>query len=237
MLPVPPLPPELPLRLTFEISPAGSTERLPEELREIEGGRLVVEGTVANGQRYQKATVVLSLSGGDSRERVLFFAEDARGIRMLGFHRLYRHLEAPQGETVVFDSGKTNPLGGRMISVPADTYSLLGLCAVLGGVLNGREPLRANLWLNERETLPVEIASEAQEELATLGTRVASSRIRVKPLSGASWVALYWFTESAPHTFLQYRGPGEILLDSGGQISLLLRTTSSSEQVQKLFSP
>lgn len=222
--------------MTFEIIPARPRERLPADLRDIEGGRLTIEGILINGQRYQKASIVLPLPGGDTQERVLFFAEEADGIRLLGFHNLRRHLESPQGETVVFDSGRANPLGGRILRVSPDTYTLLALCVALAGASGTGAPLQANLWLNEQETVPVRITVEEREDLAVLGTRIAGRRIRVEPTSGGSWIALYWFADSPPHGFLQYRGPAAALSGSDRDAPpLVLRATSSSEQVRKAF--
>lgn len=236
LFPLPGLPPERRVRLTFEIVPADSGTRLGDELREIEGGRLLFEEAEARGGRYRKTTIILPLPSGDTRERVVFFAEEEERVRMLGFHRIHRHHESPSGETLVFDSGTANPLTGRLSPVPADTYSYLGLFTALGGIAARPAPAKAHLWVGEREVVAVDIVPDGAEELQLLGTKVKARRLRVAPRTGNASPAVYWFAETAPHSFLQYRGPGDFLTENGsGTPPILLRATSSSEQVKQLF--
>jgi hypothetical protein len=60
--------------------------------------------------------------------------------------------------------------------------------------------------------------------------------LRVRPKSGGSGEATYWFAEALPHALLQYRGPGDFVSAPGDPTpGVLLRATASSEQVRKIF--
>lgn len=232
LLPTSPLPAEL--RVTFEIVSADAKRKLPEELRQIEGGRLTAEETTVNGAQFRKETTVLPLPNGDTRERVIYFAEEDGRLRMLGFHRIRRHLEQPSGETLVFDSGGSNPMSGTALAVPADTYTYLGLTTALAAVVDAPAPVTTHLWIADGRVVPATIVSEGHDELGVLGTRVPSRRVRVKPAGGEE--ALYWFTEESPHSFLQYRGPGGLFTETAERsAAIVVRVTSSSAQVEKIF--
>ncbi|MGH7857733.1 MAG: hypothetical protein ACREQY_10425 [Candidatus Binatia bacterium] len=236
LLPLAPLPDAKSFRLTLEILPADPTKKLSEEVRAVEGGRLVVEETSVGPDRYRKSVLVLPLPSGDTRERVIFFAEEDERLRMLGFHRIRRHNEMPAGETIVFNPGPTNPLKGLPNQVPTDTYTYLSLFSALGGLATGKDPLRAHIWTAGAGAVAVEIVPDGVEELSVLGTRVKSRRLRVRAAEARGAEALYWLAHEPPHSFLQYRGPGDFLTDAPGEAEpVLLRATSSSEQVNRLF--
>jgi hypothetical protein len=208
---------------------------LPESLRQIEGARLAAEEAVVNGQTYRKTSVVLPLPNGDRREVILLLAEESGHLRMLGFHRIVRHLESPQGTTTVFQSGTPNPLTGEPAQVPADTYTYLALCTVLASFDADRPPIAAHLW-SKGAAVAVDISFDGKEKLDALGTQLAALRVRIKPKSGDG-DALYWFAEALPHTLLQYRGPADFLTGEREAVpNVVLRATASSEQVRRILS-
>jgi len=234
LLPSAPLPPERSLWVNFEILPADPGKPLPEALRQIESGRLQAEDAVVDGHSYRKASVVLPLAGGDRREVILLLAEEGGQLRMLGFHRIHRHLEAPEGTTIVFESGVPNPLTGVPARVPADTYTYLALCTALASFGPERASLPAHLWF-ANAAVPIDVTFDGKETIDALGTRVAALRIAVRPRDAAAQ-ATYWFTESSPHIFVQYRGPGDFLAGKDDPATdVVLRATASSEQVRTLF--
>ena len=236
LIPLSPLPPEGSLWINFEILSAERGRPLPQALREIESGRLQADEATVNGSRYRRTSMALPLVGGDRREVVLLLAEEQGRMRMLGFHRIHRHFEAPQGRTIVFQSGPPNPLSGEVVEVPADTYTYLALSTALAGFTADRAPLAVHLWVRDGEIADAEVAFDGKEKLDVLGTQVPALRVRVRPKTGAANEALYWFTEAAPHSLLQYRGPGGFLLESGDSAPVVvLRATASSEQVRKIF--
>lgn len=227
-----PLPPEGSLWTNFEILPAG--EGLPQALRDIESGRLQAEEATVNGKAYRKTSMILPLANGDRRETILLLAEEEGRMRMLGFHRIHRHQDNPEGKTIVFQSGGANPLRGEPSEVPPDTYTRLALCTALSSFGAERPPLSAHLWIGNSVT-PVEIGFDGKETLEALGTRVPTVRVRVRPKNGGG-EAIYWLAEAEPHMLLQYRGPGDFLAeDASGGTRVLLRATASSEQVRKIF--
>jgi hypothetical protein len=234
-LPVTPIP-DGGLSMTFEIVAPEPGAELPAEVRDLEGGRLAIETKLAAGERYRKMTLVLPIPGGDTRERVVYFVEEGGRLRMLGYHRIRRHHDSPIGETLVFQSGGPNPLTGTALEVAADTYSRLSLCGALAGAVEHDDAPAARLRLRVGggEAVPAEVVNEGRESLSLLGTRVSARRLRVRPENAAP--GLYWFAEAPPHGFLQYRGPAEFLTEKeDGSPSVLLRATSSSEQVKKVF--
>src|SRR6266542_1827386 len=235
LLPLSPLPPERSLWTNFEILPAGGSQALPENLRVIESGRLQTEEATVNGQSYRKTSMILPLANGDRRETILLLAEEAGRMRMLGFHRIHRHLESPQESTIVFQSGAPNPLTGEPTQVPADTYTYLALCTALSSFTADHPPLTVHVWLRN-SAVPAEISFDGKETLDVLGTRVPALRLRVRQKSASSGDAIYWFAEALPHARLQYRGPGDFVTAPGDTTpSVLLRATASSEQVRKIF--
>ena len=156
-------------------------------------------------------------------------------MRMLGFHRIHRHLEAPEETTIVFQSGVPNPLTGEPAQVPADTYTYLALCTALSSFSADHPPLPLHVWLRN-SAVPVEVGFDGKETLEVLGTRVPALRLRVRPKSGSAGEATYWFAEAPPHALLQYRGPGDFVAAPGDTApGVLLRATASSEQVRKIF--
>jgi hypothetical protein len=222
------------LWVNFEILPGESGKPLPDTLRQIESGRLQAEDAVVDGRNYRKTSVILPLADGDRREVILLLAEEDGRMRMLGFHRIHRHRETPVGTTVVFQSGVPNPLTGVSAQVPADTYTYLALCTALASFGPDRQPLPAHLWLGD-SAVPIEVAFDGKEVLDVLGTKVSTLRVGVRPRAGAGR-ATYWFTETAPHTFVQYRGPGDFLAGKDeAAADVMLRATASSEQVRTLF--
>jgi len=234
LLPSAPLPPERSLWVSFEILSAEPGKPLPEALRQIESGRLQAEDAVVDGHSYRKTSVVLALAGGDRREVILLLAEEGGRMRMLGFHRIHRHLEAPEGTTIVFESGVPNPLTGVPAQVPADTYTYLALCTALASFGPERPPVPAHLWF-ANSTVPIDVTFDGKETLDVLGTRVATLRVAVRPRAAAGQ-ATYWFTETLPHTFVQYRGPGDFLAGKDDPApDVVLRATASSEQIRTLF--
>ena len=235
LLPLSPLPPERSLWVNFEILPAGGAQALPESLREIESGRLQTEEATVNGQNYRKTSMTLPLANGDRRETILLLAEEGGRMRMLGFHRIHRHLETPEETTVVFQSGGSNPLTGEPAQVPADTYTYLALCTALSSFTADHPPVPIHVWLRNA-AVPVEVAFDGKETLEVLGTRVPALRLRVRPKSGTAGDATYWFAEALPHAVLQYRGPGDFMAPPGDAApGVLLRATASSEQVRRIF--
>jgi len=234
LLPLSPLPPERSLWINFEILPVEPSKPLPQALRDIESGRLQAEEAVVNGRNYRKTSMTLPLANGDKREVILLLAEEEGRMRMLGFHRIQRHLEQPQGKTVVFQSGAPNPLNGETAQVPADTYTYLALCTALSGFGSDHAPLPVHLWRGDA-AVAGDVQFDGKETIEVLGTRVAAWRVRVQP-KGAGGGATYWFTEAEPHALLQYRGPADFLAPQGdGGTEVLLRATASSEQVRKIF--
>lgn len=235
LLPLSPLPPERSLWINLEILPAERSKPLPESLRQIEAVRLRVEEATVNGQSYRKTSIVLPLANGDRREMILLLAEEGDRMRMLGFHRILRHLETPEGTTIVFQSGAPNPLNGEPAQVPADTYSYLALCTALSSFRSEHPPLPAHLWSGDA-AVAIDIVPDGKDTLDVLGTRTEALRVRIKPREGNSGEALYWFAEKPPHALLQYRGPGDFLTARGEPVStVLLRATASSEQVRSIF--
>jgi len=235
LLPISPLPPERSLWVNLEILPADRTQPLPEALRQIESGRLQAEEAVVNGRNYRKTSLVLPLSGGDRREVVLLLVEEDGHMRMLGFHRIRRHLDSPQGNTIVFQSGAANPLNGEPAVVPPDTYTHLALCTALSSFASDQPPLPVHLWFHD-SVLAARILFDGKEELAALGTHVATLRVRLETTDVQAGEAIYWFAEAPPHALLQYRGPGDFLTGkSDGAPRVLLRATASSEQVRTIF--
>lgn len=223
--------------MTFEILPSAPDRPLPDELRQIEGARLVVNETMVGGVRYVKTSAVFPLPNGDRLERIFLFADESGRLRMLGLHAVRRERETPKGETVVFQQsgGSPNPLTGRVTDVPADTYTYLALSTALRGLAKEPKPSTVHLWRGEEGAGPAEIVLEGQETLAVFGAKVPSLRFRVNPRGGGG-EALYWFREVAPHSFLQYRGPADFLpVPKAGAPEVLLRATSSSEQTQEVF--
>ena len=180
LLPSAPLPPERSLWVNFEILPAEPGKPLPEALRQIESGRLQAEDAVVDGHSYRKTSVILPLANGDRREVILLLAEEGGRMRMLGFHRIQRHQEAPVGTTVVFQSGVPNPLTGVPAQVPADTYTYLALCTALASFGPDRPPLPAHLWLGD-SAVPIEVTFDGKEMLDVLGTKVSTLRVGVRP--------------------------------------------------------
>jgi hypothetical protein len=205
-------------------------------VRNIESGRLQADEATVNGLRYRRTSMALPLVGGDRREVVLLLAEEQGRMRMLGFHRIHRHFEAPKGRTIVFQSGAPNPLTGEPVAVPPDTYTHLALGTALSGFSSDRAPLPVHLWVRDGEVAVAEVGFNGKEKLEVLGTQIPALRIRVRPKSGNGAEALYWFSEAAPHTLLQYRGPGGFLLEGGDSAPIVvLRATASSEQVRKIL--
>jgi hypothetical protein len=234
-LPISPLPPERSLWVNLEILPADRTQPLPETLRQIESGRLQAEEAVVSGRTYRKTSLVLPLADGDRREVVLLLVEEDGHVRMLGFHRIHRHLDSPQGTTIVFQSGAANPLSGEPAPVPPDTYTHLALCTALSSFASERPPLPVHLWFRST-ALAAKIVFDGKEELAVLGTHVAALRLRIEPTDGKAAEAVYWLAEAPPHALLQYRGPGDFLTGKAdGAPPVLLRATASSEQVRMIF--
>ena len=234
LLPVPPLPPDRSLWVNFEILPVEPGKTLPDSMRSIEGARLKTEEAVVSGQHYRKTSVTLPLPNGDRREVILLLAEETGGMRMLGFHQILRHEDAPRGGTTVFRSGVPNPLTGDPTDVPPDTYTYLAFCTALSSIEGERPPLAVHLWSNGT-TVPVEIVFDGKEKLDVLGERVSSLRVRLTPKAGGA-AATYWFAEAAPHALLQYRGPGDFLIGKGDPVpNVLLRATASSEQIRRIF--
>lgn len=236
LIPLAPLPPEGSLWVNFEILSTDRGRPLPEVLRDIESGRLQADEATVNGTRYRRTSLALPLVNGDRREVVLLLAEEQGRMRMLGFHRIHRHFEAPQGHTIVFQSGPPNPLTGDPVQVPADTYTYLALSTALSGFSADRAPLLVHLWVRDGEITAADIAFDGKEKLEVLGTQIPALRIRVRAKSATGNEAFYWFAEAEPHTLLQYRGPGGFLLEKGDSSPVvLLRATASSEQVRKIF--
>ena len=221
--------------MSFEILPADPSSPLPQALRQIESGRLQTEEAVVNGESYRKTSLVLPLANGDRRELILLLADAEGHLRMLGFHRIRRHLENPEGTTIVFQSGAPNRLTGEPVDVPADTYTYLGLCSALASFDGDRPPLTAHLWVRDR-AVAVDIAFDGKETIDVLGSRTPALRVRIRPKDGKTGEALYWLAEAPPHTVVQYRGPVDLLTGEGEATPLvLLRATASSEQVRGLF--
>jgi hypothetical protein len=220
--------------VNFEVLAADPAKPLPLDLRDVESGRLQAEEATVNGKSYRKTSMIIPLSNGDRREVILLLAEEDGRLRMLGFHRIHRHHETPEGTTIVFQSGAPNPLTGEPASVPADTYTYLALCTALSSFAADRSPLPFHLWDHDG-AVPVDVALEGKETIEALGTRATAFRIRVRPKSGGP-LATYWFTEAAPHTVLQYRGPGDFVVPRGATPpDVLLRATASSEQVRTIL--
>jgi len=235
LLPVTELPPERSLWINFEILPADAAQALPQSVRDIEGGRLQAEEATVDGQIFRKTSVILPLRGGDRREVILLLAEEQGRMRMLGFHRIRRHLDSPEGTTIVFQSGVPNPLSGEPAQVPADTYTYLALCTALASFDGERAPLPLHVW-QKNAAVPVEVVFDGKDLAEALGTRVPALRLRVRPKGGGGAQATYWFTASAPHLLLQYKGPGDFLAGQGEAApEVMLRATASSEQVRKIF--
>lgn len=235
LLPLPPLPPERSLWVNFEILPADHAAALPPSLRDIESGRLQTEEATIEGRVYRKTSMVLPLANGDRRELILLLAEESGRVRMLGFHRVLRHHDTPQGKTTVFQSGAANPLNGDPVQVPADTYSYLALCTALSSFDGATPPVPLHVWFRDG-ALPVESAVEGTETIDVLGARTPAIRIRLKPRDGKGPQAVYWFAEQLPHALLQYRGPGDFLTASGEAApNVVLRATASSEQVRSIL--
>jgi hypothetical protein len=227
-----------PLRLTFEILPADRDRPLPDEFRSIEGGRFSMDETIVNGARYVRASVVFPLSGGDRLERIVLFADEGGKLRMLGVHALRRHLETPEGETLVFQSGVPNPLNGRSRRVPVDTYTYLGLAAALRGTVGEPRPFGIHLVLmtDAGEPRAARVTPDGDEELSLFGTKVATRRFRVAVGGDRGGEARYWFGAAPPHPWLQYRGPADFLPTASDRApEVILRATSSSEQTHRLF--
>ena len=222
------------LRITFEILPAESGTALPEELRTVEGGRLTVEDAWARGERYRRTTFVFPFPEGETRELVFYFAEDDERLRLIGFHKIRRRGGMPEGETIVFNPGPELPLQGRGVTVPPDTYTWLALFTALGGVVTTAEPITAHLWREEGGAVAVRIRPDGAEDLELFGTRVPSRRIAVEtgksPAGGT-----YWLSAAPPHHFLQYRGPADLVAAASDSPPVLVRATSSSEQVRQVF--
>ncbi len=235
LLPLPLLPAERTLWTSFEILSAEPSKPLPPDLRQIEGGRLFAEEANVNGALFRKTSIILPLPSGDRREQVILFADEGGKLRMLGFHRIHRHLDSPQGKTLVFESGAPNPLNGDPAAVPADTYTYLAFTTALSSAASEKSGLSAHLWLHPGEAPRAEIELEAKEKISALGTRVAARRIRVSPESGGA-EAFYWLSDAPPHFLLQYKGPGDFLIEDGQSApTVLLRATASSEQIRKIF--
>lgn len=235
LLPVPPLPPERSLWVNFEILPADRAAALPPSVRDIESGRLQAEEATIEGKIYRKTSIVLPLANGDRRELILLLAEEDGRVRMLGFHRVLRHDDSPQGKTTVFQSGAPNPLNGDSVQVPADTYSYLALCTALSSFDAKTPPVPLHVWFRDA-ALPVEPAVEGIEKIDVLGAQTPALRIRLKPRDGKGPEAVYWFGEQLPHALLQYRGPGDFLTASGEAApNVVLRATASSEQVRSIL--
>jgi len=235
LLPSSPLPPERSLWVNFEILPVDPAKSLPEGMRQLEGARLKAEEAVVNGQSYRKTSVTLPLPNGDRREVILLLAEEGGRLRMLGFHRILRHQESPQGATTVFQSGAPNPLTGEPAQVPADTYTYLALCTALSSFDAERPPVAAHLW-SKGAAVPIDIVFDGKEKLDVLGSQTPSLRVRLTPKNTRGGEALYWFAEAEPHALLQYRGPGDFLTAQNETApNVLLRATASSEQVREIF--
>ena len=221
--------------MTFEILPADPAKPLPESLHTFEGGRLTLEEAWARGERYRRATFVFPLPSGDTRERVVFFAEDGTRLRMIGFHRILRHYGMPEGETIVFNPAPELPLQGRGLTVPDDTYTLLGLFTALAGVAGAGTETSVHVWLDGPAPVAVEIRPDGSETLEVFGAKIESRRLRLSPREGEGPQAEYWLAAEAPHHFLQYRGPADFLSPDGDAPRVLIRATSSSEQVKEVF--
>jgi hypothetical protein len=235
LLPVPPLPPERSLWVNLEILPGDGTTALPKSLRDIESGRLQAEEATIEGKVYRKTSIILPLANGDRRELILLLAEEDGHVRMLGFHRVLRHRDAPEGQTTVFQSGSPNPLSGDAVQVPADTYSYLALCTALSSFAAKMPPIPLHVWF-QNSPLPVDLVFDGQEKLDVLGAATQSLRLRIKPHGGKGPEAVYWFGDQPPHVLLQYRGPGDFLTAAGESApNVVLRATASSEQVRSIF--
>ena len=235
LVPATPFPKGAPLRMTFEILPADPARPLPESLHTFEGGRLTLEEAWARGERYRRATFVFPLPSGDTRERVVFFAEDGGRLRMIGFHRILRHYGMPEGETIVFNPAPELPLQGRGVEVPADTYTLLGLFTALGGVAAAGTEMSVHVWLDGPGPVAVGIRPDGNESLEVLGSKLESRRLRLSPRQGQGPEATYWIAADEPHHFLQYHGPADFLSAGGDAPRVVIRATSSSEQVKRAF--
>src|SRR5262249_9498193 len=132
-------------------------------------------------------------------------------------------------------SGTPNPLTGDPAEVPADTYTYLALCTALASFDGERPPLAAHLW-SKGAAVPVDITFDGKEKIDALGGKGSALRVRLGPKPGAGGEATYWFTESEPHTVLQYRGPGDFLTAQNEPApNVLLRATASSEQVRSML--
>jgi hypothetical protein len=154
---------------------------------------------------------------------------------MIGFHNILRRSGSPTGETIVFNPAPENPMKGRAVNVPSDTYTYLALCTTIGGAVGEKAPRSAHLWVEGGDPLAVEIVAEGREELAVLGSRVRSVRLKVKGRDAKLPEATYWVAEAPPHSFLQYRGPADFLVASGTVPTVVLRATSSSDQFDRMF--
>jgi hypothetical protein len=224
--------------MTFEILPVDAKQPLPEDVRSIEGARLQVDEFDAEGKHYLKMTMGLPLPSGDRRERVVFFLDDGGKLRMLGFHSIRRKVAGLEGETLVFDTGLPNPLHkdqSHSVRVPADSYSTLALFLALRGLASAPKPVEVSLWLGEARTEKVQIVAGGTEELAILGTKIPSLKFEARRAGANAVAATYWYGSAAPHSFLQYSGPADFVTADSEVPRILMRATSSSEQLRKFF--
>ncbi len=235
LLPLPPLPSERSLWVNFEILPADRSQALPPSLKQIESGRLQAEEATIEGKVYRKTSIVLPLANGDRRELILLLAEENGRVRMLGFHRVLRHKDAPEGKTTVFQSGDPNPLNGDVVQVPRDTYSFLALFTALSSFGPQAPPAPLHVWFDDAP-VAADLVVDGAEKLDVLGAETSALRIRLKAHEGKGPEATYWFGEQPPHALLQYRGPGDFLTAQGETVpNVMLRATASSEQVRALL--
>lgn len=224
-----------PLKLTFEILPEKPGTRLPEDIRKIEGARLQIEEFDASGGDYLRMTLILPLPDGDRRERVVFFGQENGRLRMLGFHSVLRRPTGPEGQTVVFASGGANPLQGRTLTVPADSYSRLGLFAALRGLAASRKASRVTLWSGDDHVLPAEVSPEGTDTLFLFGSDVATVKLKLTTGERTAADSFYWLDAEAPYGVLQYEGPADFMTAEAAATRVVLRATSSSDQSRRLL--
>lgn len=230
-IPRSPLPAEQPVWVDFEVLPTDERRRLPEALRTIEGVKWSSSDSVVGERTFRKASATVTVAGGGRREVIALLQAETDGLRMLGFNRVEREGTASRHDTLVFDSGSPNPLSGKRVSVPDDTYTWLSLTAGLADPSLDGAPWRAHLWSGGKAR-PVEIRLEGREALSVLGTEKMARRI-VARIAGAKDAAEYWLGDEPPHLLLQYRGPADFLIEAAPVV--MLRATASSEQVRDLY--
>jgi hypothetical protein len=146
----------------FEVLPPDETRRLPQALRSIEGVKWSSSDSVVGERTFRKASATVTVSGGGRREVIALLQAETAGLRMLGFNRVEHEGTASRHDTLVFDSGSPNPLSGKRVAVPADTYTWLSLTAGIADPSLDGTPWQAHLWSGGRAR-PVEIRLEGRE--------------------------------------------------------------------------